>query len=273
MNYQELVAEIKRKKSFLCVGLDTDINKIPHSLIAQFDDPVVEFNRQIIEATLPYAVAYKLNFAFYEARGPQGLVSLERTMQYLHNKAFTIADAKRGDIGNTAAMYAQSVFDYYKFNSVTLSPYMGADTIEPFLKYKNHWSIVLALTSNPGADDFEMLQTDDGKIYERVLKKFAEPHHASQVMFVAGATRPETFATIRKHAPDHFLLVPGVGAQGGSLEDVCRYGLNSNVGLLINSSRQIIYASSGDDFAVKAGEQSLVVQKQMQQIMQAKGII
>lgn len=273
MNYRELVAEIKRKKSFLCVGLDTDLDKIPSSVLSHSDDPVFEFNKQIIEATLPHTVAYKLNFAFYEARGPQGLVSMERTMQFLNNRAFTIADAKRGDIGNTAAMYARSVFDYYKFNAITLSPYMGVDTVEPFLKYKNHWSIVLALTSNPGADDFETLETGEGKVYEIVIKKFATSQMSEQVMFVAGATSPETFATIRKHAPDHFLLVPGVGAQGGNLEEVCRFGMNNSVGLLINSSRQIIYASSGNDFAAKAGEQAQIIQKQMQQIMQDKGII
>lgn len=266
MNYQQLVGEIKRKQSFLCVGLDTDLKKIPSHIRDKADDPVFEFNKAIIDATLDYAIAYKPNLAFYEASGVEGLKSLEKTIQYINGRAFTIADAKRGDIGNTAEMYAHAFYNHYGFDSITLSPYMGADTIEPFLKHKDKWSIILALTSNPGAEDFEMLKVDDDFLFEKVLKKFGKAS-AQQIMFVVGATRPQYFEIVRKHAPDNFLLVPGIGAQGGSLEDVCRYGLNSNAGLIVNSSRQIIYADSGIDFDVKAAEQAKQIQQQMKQML------
>jgi orotidine-5'-phosphate decarboxylase len=272
MNYQQLLHQIKSKRSFLCVGLDADLNKMPVHIRDNYSDPVFEFNKAIIDATIPYTVAYKPNLAFYESLGPSGLESLHKTVNYLQGKAFTIADAKRGDIGNTAEMYAHALYNYYGFDAVTLSPYMGVDTIMPFLKYENKWSIVLALTSNPGAADFELLPTDEGALFEVVLKKFSHVP-PEQLMFVAGATRPEYLQTIRKHVPDHFLLVPGVGAQGGSLEEVCRYGLNRQVGLLINSSRQIIYAGQGSDFDRLAARQANQLQMQMEHILIAQNII
>lgn len=267
MNYQQLVGEIKRKQSFLCVGLDTDLKKIPPHIREKADDPVFEFNKAIIDATLDYAIAYKPNLAFYEALGVEGLKSLEKTIQYINSRAFTIADAKRGDIGNTAEMYAHAFYNQYGFDSITLSPYMGADTVEPFLKHKDKWSIILALTSNPGADDFEMLKIDEDYLFEKILKTFSTAATSQQVMFVVGATRPQYFEIVRKHAPDNFLLVPGIGAQGGSLEEVCRYGLNSNTGLIVNSSRQIIYAGSGTDFDEKAASQAKQIRQQMKQIL------
>lgn len=270
MNYTQLVSEIKRKKSFLCVGLDTDITKIPQYLLQQSDDAVFEFNKQIIDATLDFAVAYKPNLAFYEAQGPDGLISLEKTVKYINNRAFTIADAKRGDIGNTAEMYAKSFFEHYGFDSVTIAPYMGYDSVEPFLKYKDKWSIVLGLTSNKSAEDFQLLPQGDGLLYETVLKKFAQRASKDNLMFVAGATRPEMLAQIRKHIPDYFLLVPGVGAQGGSLQEVCQYGLTKDIGLLINSSRQIIYAGNGADFAEKARQEAKKIQQEMQSIMEQR---
>ncbi len=270
MNYANLVAEIKRKKSFLCVGLDTDPTKIPAHLLSQSDDPVFEFNKCIIDATLDYAVAYKPNLAFYEAQGPSGLTSLEKTMKHLNGRAFTIADAKRGDIGNTAEMYAKSFYDHYGFDSVTIAPYMGYDSLEPFLNYKDKWSIVLGLTSNKSAEDFQLLPQGDGLFYETVLKTFVKRASKENLMFVAGATRPEMLLQIRKHAPEHFLLVPGVGAQGGSLKDVCKYGLTKDIGLLVNSSRQIIYASNGFDFADKANAEAKKMQLEMQEIIEER---
>tara|TARA_Y100000589_G_scaffold306395_1_gene321072 strand:+ start:10197 stop:11000 length:804 start_codon:yes stop_codon:yes gene_type:complete len=261
MNKQQLVAEIKRKNSFLCIGLDTDINKIPKHLL-DFEDPVFEFNKQIIDATHDLCVAYKPNIAFYEQYGSKGWDTLQKTIEYIPENIFTIADAKRGDIGNTAKMYAKTFFDTYGFDSVTVAPYMGNDSVLPFLDYQDKWTILLALTSNPGADDFELQKLESGKyVYQQVLetsKKWGE-----NIMYVVGATRPEMIAEVRKIIPNHFLLVPGVGAQGGSLKEVCQYGLTDEIGLLINSSRGIIYAGTDEDFAQKSREAALQIQKEM----------
>jgi orotidine-5'-phosphate decarboxylase len=241
MNKQELISEIRTKKSFLCVGLDTDITKIPSEYL-ESDDPVFEFNKAVIEATSEYCVSYKPNLAFYEALGPKGLESLKKTLAIIPKNIFTIADAKRGDIGNTSTMYAKSFFEYYGFDSVTLSPYMGSDSITPYMEFEGKWSIILAATSNKGAEDLQMTNTENKQqFFEEVLDKANEWGNAENTMFVVGATRPEIFQKVRKKAPHHFLLVPGVGAQGGSLEEVCKYGLNSDIGMLVNSSRGIIY--------------------------------
>ena len=261
MNYNQLVSEIKKKKSFLCVGLDTDITKIPKHLLDS-EDPIFEFNKQIIDATKDYCVAYKPNIAFYESMGIDGWKSLEKTINYIPNDIFTIADAKRGDIGNTSKMYAKTFFETYNFNSVTVAPYMGEDSVTPFLEFENKWVILLALTSNKGGSDFQLLGSDE-KLFESVVKKSQEWASPEQLMFVVGATRGETIGEVRKIAPKNFFLVPGIGAQGGSLEDVCEYGLTEDCGLLVNSSRQIIYASSGEDFAKKAAEAAKDWQKQM----------
>ena len=266
MNYSELVAQIKIKQSFLCIGLDTDINKIPKHLF-EFDDPVFEFNRQIIDSTKEFCVSYKINTAFYESRGIKGWQSLVKTWQYLPKDCFSIADAKRGDIGNTSEMYASAFFDEscseMSFDSVTVAPYMGYDSVTPFLKFKDKWVILLALTSNDGSMDFQNLHVGDEMLFEKVISKANEWADKTQLMFVVGATRGESFLTIRKHAPDNFLLVPGIGAQGGSLKEVCRYGMNKDCGLLVNSSRAIIYASQGKDFAEAAAIEAKKVQLEM----------
>ncbi len=289
MKREELISLIRKKKSFLCVGLDSDPGKIPATL-QHYDDPVFEFNRRIIDATLPYAVAYKPNLAFYEVNGSRGLASLEKTMAYIHSleeRVFTIADAKRGDIGNTAAMYAKAFFETMNFDSITLSPYMGMDTLDPFLQYDNKWVILLALTSNPGAEDFQMLQPQLPalleklgvktcywkKLYELVVEKAVLLPAAERVMFVAGATQAELLKGIREVAPDNFLLVPGVGAQGGSLRDVAEYGMNKDCGLLVNASRSIIFASNGPDFAEAAAGEARSMQNQMEEFLKKKGII
>jgi orotidine-5'-phosphate decarboxylase len=248
----ELYNQIKKKQSFLCVGLDTDINKIPAHLKSA-DDPIFEFNRQIIDATADYCIAYKPNLAFYESLGPAGLISLKKTIDYIPKDIFTIADAKRGDIGNTADMYAKTFFNAYNFDSITVAPYMGKDSVTPFLAFKNKWTILLGLTSNPGSADFQMNDLSEGiKLFEKVIFTSQQWGTADQLMYVIGATHPELFQKIRSIAPNHFFLVPGVGAQGGSLKEICRYGMNSQCGLIVNSSRQIIYASSSHDFADKA---------------------
>ncbi|THD66546.1 orotidine-5'-phosphate decarboxylase [Robertkochia marina] len=265
MTTQALVTQIREKRSFLCVGLDTDMNKIPEHLKAE-EDPLFAFNKAIIDATHEYAVAYKPNIAFYEAHGIEGWKSLKKTIDYLnkhHPELFTIADAKRGDIGNTATMYANAFFKDLNFDSVTVAPYMGRDSVEPFLQFKNKHTILLALTSNPGAFDFQTGSDDGEELYKKVLRTSATYENASQLMYVVGATKAEYLKEIRTLVPDSFLLVPGVGAQGGSLEEVCKYGLNSQVGLLINSSRGIIYASSGEDFAEVAGNKAAELQEQM----------
>jgi len=273
MNRKELIEQIRTKKSFLCIGLDTDITKIPEHLL-DAEDPVYEFNKQIIDATKEYCVSYKINTAFYESRGLAGWQSLIRTWNYLPKDTFSIADAKRGDIGNTSEMYAKAFFQAessgMSFDSVTVAPYMGADSVKPFLKFQNKWAIILSLTSNDGSKDFQFLPVaEETMLFERVIQKAAEWGTNDNIMFVVGATRGESFLTIRKHAPDHFLLVPGVGAQGGNLQDVCKYGMNKDCGLLINSSRAVIYASSGKDFVEAAAVEARKVQNEMKQILES----
>ena len=270
MNKQQLIDNISRKKSFLCVGLDTDVDKIPEHLFDVTDDPIFEFNKQIIDATSDLCVAYKPNLAFYESIGLEGWDVLERTVDYIRTNypdQFIIADAKRGDIGNTSAMYARTFFGNMDFDAVTIAPYMGEDSVAPFLTYENKWAIVLALTSNKGASDFQYIEEDGEKLFEKVLKTSKKWGTDENMMFVVGATKAEMLADIRKIIPTHFLLVPGVGAQGGSLQEVAKYGLTDECGLLINSSRQIIYASSDVDFAEKAREEALKVQQEMSQFL------
>ncbi|MFB9863843.1 orotidine-5'-phosphate decarboxylase [Rufibacter immobilis] len=266
MTRQQLFEQIQRKRSYLCIGLDTDIKKIPPHLL-QLEDPLYEFNRQIIEATADLCVAYKPNIAFYEAHGPKGWVSLERTLSVIPEEVFTIADAKRGDIGNTSELYARAFFDQMNFDSITVAPYMGIDSVSPFLQFPNKWVILLALTSNPGHEDFQLLSVvSEGKSYfmfEKVIHNSQTWGSAENMMYVVGATRHDYVERIRQLAPDHFLLVPGVGAQGGSLEEISKFGMNKECGLLVNSSRQIIYASQGEDFAEKARAAALEVQQQM----------
>jgi len=266
---KQLIDQIKIKKSFLCVGLDVDLNKIPSHLLA-LEDPIFEFNKAIIDATHDLAVAYKPNTAFYEAYGIKGWISLQKTINYInenHPEIFTIADAKRGDIGNTSSMYAKAFFEDLNFDSVTVAPYMGKDSVEPFLAFENKHTILLALTSNEGAFNFQTLNVRGNELYKQVLETSKTWKNAKNLMYVVGATKAEYFREIRKIVPDSFLLVPGVGAQGGSLSEVCKYGLNDNVGLLINSSRAIIYASTGTDFAEKAREEALKMQEEMEEIL------
>jgi len=277
MTRAQLIQQIKMKRSFLCVGLDTDIKKIP-SFLLEFEDPIYEFNKRIIEATADLCVAYKPNIAFYECYGLKGWKSLQKTWESLPKDCFSIADAKRGDIGNTANMYAQAFFDEEAsglgFDSITVAPYMGSDSVLPFLEFKNKWTIILALTSNQGSSDFQNIKDKEGtQLFERVIERANHWGSPENLMYVVGATRGESFKTIRKHAPDHFLLVPGVGAQGGSLEDVCNYGMNADCGLLINATRSIIYASSGKDFAEKAREEAVLLQKAMEKELIKANII
>ncbi len=272
MNRQELIEQIQQKKSFLCIGLDVDITKIPTHLLAE-EDPIFEFNKQLIDATHHLAVAYKPNTAFYEAYGIKGWKALEKTINYINEnypEIFTIADAKRGDIGNTSTMYAKAFFEDLNFDSVTVAPYMGSDSVEPFLAFENKTTILLALTSNKGGFDFQGLKTENDELYKEVLKTAITWKNSENLMFVVGATKAEYFSTIRKIVPDHFLLVPGVGAQGGNLQDVCKYGLNKDCGLLINSSRGIIYAGKGKDFAIKAQEEALKLQQEMAAILEVR---
>lgn len=269
MNRQELIAQIQQKKSFLCIGLDVDLTKIPTHLLAK-DDSIFEFNKQIIDATHHLAVAYKPNTAFYEAYGIKGWKSLEKTIDYINEnypEIFTIADAKRGDIGNTSTMYAKAFFEDLNFDSVTVAPYMGSDSVEPFLAFENKNTILLALTSNKGGLDFQGLKTEKNEVYKEVLKTALTWKNSENLMFVVGATKAEYFSAIRKIVPDHFLLVPGVGAQGGNLQDVCKYGLNDDCGLLINSSRGIIYAGKNEDFAEIAKQEALKLQQEMEVIL------
>jgi orotidine-5'-phosphate decarboxylase len=268
----DLVAQIRKKNSFLCIGLDTDLEKIPAHFL-RGEDPIFEFNKAIIEATHDLCVAYKPNMAFYEAYGLKGWRSLERTIGYLNDhypEQFTIADAKRGDIGNTSTRYAKAFFEEMAFDAVTIAPYMGRDSVEPFLAFEDKFAILLALTSNAGAFDFQTEKMGEKELYKRVLKKALEYKGAENLMFVVGATKAEYLGEIRRMVPDHFLLVPGVGAQGGSLEEVCQYGLNDRIGLLINSSRGIIYASNGQDFAEAARSRAQELQYQMKQLLQQR---
>lgn len=269
MTTQNLIEQIQQKQSFLCVGLDVDLTKIPEHLL-QYEDPIFEFNKRIIDATHDLAVSYKPNTAFYEAYGIKGWKSLEKTIRYSNEKypdIFTIADAKRGDIGNTSSMYAKAFLEDLDFDSVTVAPYMGKDSVEPFLAFENKHTIMLALTSNEGAFDFQTLEVNGEELYKKVIATSKTWKNSQNLMYVVGATKAEYFSEIRKIIPDSFLLVPGVGAQGGSLSEVCRYGMNANVGLLINSSRGIIYASSGMDFAEKARAEALKIQQEMQRIL------
>ena len=266
MNRQQLINEIFTKKTFLCVGLDTDINKIPAHLKNE-DDPIFAFNKAIIDATAPYCVAYKPNLAFYECYGLKGMLAFEKTIQYIkenHPNHFIIADAKRGDIGNTSKMYAQTFFEEYNFDSVTVAPYMGEDSVKPFLEYDGKWVILLALTSNKGSHDFQLTEDKQGeRLFEKVLKKSQEWGTTENLMYVVGATQGKMFEDIRRMAPEHFLLVPGVGAQGGSLQEVCKYGMTKDCGLLVNSSRGIIYASTDTDFAEVAAVKAKELQEEM----------
>ena len=284
MTRQELIANIRRKKSFLCVGLDTDLKKIPEHLLKE-DDPIFAFNKAIIDATAPYCVAYKPNLAFYEAFGVKGLMAFEKTVKYLkqnHPDQFIIADAKRGDIGNTSQMYARTFFGEYDVDALTVAPYMGEDSVTPFISLtptlsegegvkKNHWVILLALTSNKGSLDFQLTEDKDGeRLFEKVIRKSQEWGNDENMMYVVGATRGELFQDIRKVAPNAFLLVPGVGAQGGSLEEVCKYGMIEDCGLLVNSSRAIIYADKTERFAQVAAEKAKEVADQMADLLNSK---
>lgn len=274
MNRQQLIEQIFAKRSFLCVGLDTDLKKIPQHLLKE-DDPIFAFNKEIIDATAPYCVSYKPNLAFYEAFGVKGLVSFEKTIGYLkknYPNHFIIADAKRGDIGNTSAMYARTFFEEYDVDSLTVAPYMGEDSVTPFLGYEGKWVILLALTSNKGSHDFQMTEDANGqRLFEKVLEKSQQWGTPENMMYVVGATQGRMFEDIRRIAPDHFLLVPGVGAQGGSLQEVCRYGITRDCGLLVNSSRGIIYASNGEDFAQASAAAARELQQQMAIELQQMG--
>lgn len=275
MNRQELINQIKTKRTFLCVGLDTDLKKVPQHILYD-DDPIFSFNKSIIDATADNCVAYKPNLAFYEAHGVNGIVSFEKTIKYIKEKYpnhFIVADAKRGDIGNTSAMYARTFFEEYDVDSLTVAPYMGEDSITPFLGYENKWVILLALTSNKGSYDFQLTADEKGeRLFEKVLRTSQEWGTKDNMMYVVGATQGKLFEDIRKIVPEHFLLVPGVGAQGGSLEEVCKYGINKDCGLLVNSSRGIIYASNGTDFAHVAAEKAKEMKVQMDKELTKYGI-
>lgn len=274
MNRKQLIEQIKIKKSFLCVGLDTDIELIPKFLL-DFKDPVLEFNKRIIDATHDLCVAYKPNSAFYESRGIAGWKSLIDTSNYIPETCLGIIDAKRGDIGNTSTMYAKAFFDHassgMSFDAITIAPYMGSDSVKPFLAFEDKWVILLALTSNKGGKDFQFIDTENGRLFENVIQKANSWAGNDRMMYVVGATRADEFLNIRKFAPDHFLLVPGVGAQGGSLQEVCKYGLSESCGLLVNSSRSIIFASSGEDFAERAREEAKKMQSEMEILLEGIG--
>lgn len=276
MDYNSLFEQIKIKKSFLCVGLDTDINKIPEFLKTK-EDPMFEFNKAIVDATHKYCIAYKPNIAFYESESTKGWISLEKTVKYIkenYPEIFIIADAKRGDIGNTSKMYAKAFLETMNFDSITVAPYMGEDSVTPFLGYKNKWVILLALTSNKGAFDLQFFKSEEENkhLYEKVLEKSQEWGNKHNMMYVVGATKAEMLKGIRNIVPDHFLLVPGIGAQGGSLEEVAKYGMNSHCGLIVNSSRGIIYASQKEDFAEVASIEANKLQKQMELLLKKHSI-
>lgn len=275
MTRQELIQNIKTKRSFLCVGLDTDLKKVPSHLLNE-DDPIFAFNKAIIDATAQYCVAYKPNLAFYEAFGVKGLMAFEKTVKYIQENypdQFIIADAKRGDIGNTSAMYARTFFEEYNLDSVTVAPYMGEDSVTPFLGYDGKWVILLALTSNKGSHDFQLTESVDGeKLFQKVLRKSQEWAGNDQMMYVVGATQGKAFEEIRKIVPNHFLLVPGVGAQGGSLSEVCKYGMTQECCLLVNSSRAIIYADNTENFAQAAAEAAQAVQQEMAAELDSRAI-
>lgn len=266
MTSKELSEQIFEKSSYLSVGLDTDLNKIPSHLLKE-KDPIFEFNKQIIDATIDYTVAYKPNIAFYEAHGVKGWESLQKTIEYIPNELFTIADAKRGDIGNTSSMYAKAFFSEMNFDSITVAPYMGSDSVKPFLKFEDKWVILLALTSNEGSKDFQYEKIGEEMLFERVIKRSKEWGNAANMMYVVGATRTDQLARIRELIPEHFLLVPGVGAQGGSLKEVSEIGLNKHGGLLVNSSRGIIYADNTKDFAIVAKQKALEIRNEMSEYL------
>lgn len=276
LSRQQLIQQIKQKKSFLCVGLDTDIEKIPAFLKA-YPDPIFEFNKRIIDATNDLCIAYKPNAAFYERHGVKGLQSLIATSEYLPKDCLSIIDAKRGDIGNTSGMYARTFFDKeaagMDFDAITVAPYMGNDSVTPFLAFEGKWVILLALTSSVGSKDFQYLETNRGTLYETVIQKANTWAGPDRMMYVVGATKSTEFTSIRKYAPDNFLLVPGIGAQGGNLADVCQYGMTKDCGLIVNSSRAIIYASNGEDFADAARAEALKVQQQMEAELEKAGVI
>ena len=276
MNRQELIKQIKEKRSFLCVGLDSDIKKLP-ACVMESEDPIFEFNKAIIDATAAYTVAYKPNLAFYEAFGVKGWISFEKTVKYIKEKypeIFIIADAKRGDIGNTSALYARSFFEEMKVDSITVAPYMGEDSVKPFLAYEGTWVIVLALTSNPGSHDFQLTKDEEGTmLFEKVLATSQKWGSDENMMYVVGATQGKSFENVRRIVPYHFLLVPGVGAQGGSLEEVCKYGMNSDCGLLVNASRAIIFADSSENFAAVAAEKARDYQQQMESELKLHKVI
>jgi orotidine-5'-phosphate decarboxylase len=270
MNRSELINQIRSKKNFLCVGLDPDIEKIPKFLIDEEEDPIYTFNTRIIDATAPYCVAFKPNTAFYEAYGLSGITSLEKTLKYIkanYPNHLLIADAKRGDIGNTSSMYAKAFFNRLDCDAITVAPYMGSDSVKPFLQFERKWAIVLGLTSNEGSTDFQQLKINGKDLYLNVIETCASWGTKENMMFVVGATKADMLDDIRKIIPDHFLLVPGVGAQGGSLQEVCKHGLNKDIGLLVNSSRAIIYASNGNDFDTKAGEEAKKMADEMGQFI------
>jgi orotidine-5'-phosphate decarboxylase len=270
MNREKLVNQIRTKQTFLCVGLDPDMSKIPRHIMDEEEDPIYVFNKQVIEATAPYCVAFKPNNAFYEAYGLSGVTSLEKTIKYIrknHPDHFLIADAKRGDIGNTSSMYATAYFKRLEADAITVAPYMGSDSVKPFLQFENKWAIILGLTSNEGSADFQQIKIDGRELYLHVIETCAKWGTPANMMFVVGATKAQMLSDIRKIIPEHFLLVPGIGAQGGSLEEVCKYGLNKDIGLLVNSSRGIIYASGGMDFAEKAAAEAKKIAGEMKQFI------
>ena len=275
MTYDQLFEQIKKKRSFLCVGLDSDIAKIPSHLLEE-EDPVFAFNKAIVDATAEVAIAYKPNIAFYECRGVEGWRSLEKTVAYIkenYPEIFTIADAKRGDIGNTSQMYAKAFLETLDFDAITVAPYMGEDSVTPFLQYEGKWVVLLALTSNKGAFDFQFFEQEGERLYERVLRKSQEWGNDRNMMYVVGATKADMLEGIRKIVPEHFLLVPGVGAQGGSLEEVAKYGMNNYCGLIVNSSRGIIFADKTENFARRAGEEARKLQADMERLLAGRGIV
>ena len=269
MKIEDLIAQINKKDSFLCIGLDTDMNKIPKFLLSE-EDPIFSFNKSIIDSTNKYCIAYKINTAFYESLGAKGWTSMQKTVDYINKnfpQIFTIADAKRGDIGNTSKMYAKSFFGEMNFDSITVNPYMGSDSVKPFLEFENKFTIILGLTSNIGADDIQLKTTNNDFVFMEMIKSCSLWGNKNNTMFVVGATKSEYIEKIRNLIPNHFLLIPGVGAQGGDLKEVCKFALNDNIGIIVNSSRSIIYASVDENFAIEAAKQAMILQNEMKAIL------